>query len=544
MNTRIVALGDAAWLVEWLDAGPPDALLGNVHAACHALATSPCRPIGVGEAFGACASLVVRYDPTLASPDAVREWCRQVLMELPAKHPPRHVETHEIPVCYASGEDLENVANHTGMMPEDVIRLHSGAEYHVAMIGFAPGFPYLSGLPAALHVPRLATPRDRVHAGSVAIAAGLAGIYPSQSPAGWHVLGRTDLQLFSPTRSGRESLLLPGDRVRFVPVEKLNPPGISDARPSYRPDVEVMDPGFFTTIQDLGRPGHEHIGVSPGGAMDVEALKVANLLLGNAAPAAALGITGKGPVLHFALDARVVLVGADSTTGLRHGRAIDARAGSQLDVGTLTSGTRAILAVAGGIEVTHLLGSRSTDVRGRFGGLAGRKLRAGDRLPLGRPPSFTPPAIDGTRLAAPPGKSLTLRVIPGPQESWFGRSAVDAFYRDGFTITSRQDRMGIRLDGCRIETKENHDMVSQPVCTGSIQIPPDGMPVVLMAERQTHGGYPQIACVIDADVSMLARALPGTRVCFHPVALDAAHAARAKAEMDARILKAACLCPR
>jgi len=588
MDARVIMLGDSAWLVQWPGAERLDARIQDVHSLMHALHHALDRPDGVLSIIAAFESLAVRYDPCVADGHGVRQWIEGWL-EKPAAVEGGRGSLHEIPVCYGGdhGPDLEGVAEELGMSAGQVMTIHCGAEYTVAMIGFAPGFPYLTGLPDVLHVPRLATPRTRMEAGAVAIAGEQAGIYPCASPGGWRVLGRTDARCFDPSCEEAPSLLLPGDRVRFVPVGRIEAPPLADSVFPLRGAIEVLDPGFATTVQDAGRPFCEHIGVSPGGALDHEARRAANILLGNPEDAAVLEICVKGPVLRFERDSRVVLVGANAAGGFRHGRSRGVEVGEILEIGALIGGLRAVLAVAGGIDVPELMGSRATDVRAGFGGCAGRALRAGDRMWMGDAAAPLP-SCAGVSMARTRGRDLEIRFINGPQAAWFTDATQRRFEQVFFEVTTRQDRMGVRLHGESVPTiggqrqveelgrgheleadgkmreprgagvspaannrevgrgglamAEHREMRSQPVAAGSIQIPPDGRPMVLFAERQTHGGYPQIGCVITADLPKLARALPGTRIHFRRITLEDAWLVMRTARRDLQWLRAGLMC--
>ncbi len=542
MDARVIMLGDSAWLVQWPGAESLDARVQDVHALMHRLHHAPDRPAGVICMIAAFESLAVRYDPGVANGHDIREWIIEWLSQ-PAISMGGGGELHEIPVCYGGnhGPDLQSVVEAIGISADEVVAMHSAAEYTVAMVGFAPGFPYLTGLPDALRMPRLATPRNRVAAGSVAIAGEQAGIYPCESPGGWRVLGQTGERLFDPRRERAPSLLAPGDRVRFVPVDRLAPAPPIDAGFPCGGDIEVIESGFATTVQDAGRPGFEHVGVSPGGALDPEALRVANMLLGNPEGAAAFELCVKGPTLRFERATSVVLVGADASGGLRHGRSREVAAGEILEIGALIGGLRAVLAVAGGIDVPELLGSRATDVRAGFGGGAGRALMAGDRLPTGEA-GAPPSSCAGVILARNHARDLEVRFVDGPQGDWFTEDARRRFEQVSFEVTTRQDRMGMRLHGERIDRTNHPEMRSQPVATGSIQIPPDGRPMVLLAERQTHGGYPQIGCVITADLPKLVRALPGTRIHFRRITLEDAWLVMRAVRRDMQWLRAGLMC--
>ena len=264
----------------------------------------------------------------------------------------------------------------------------------------------------------------------------------------------------------------------------------------------MIHPGALTTVQDAGRPGYESSGVSPGGAVDLQALRVANLLVGNNEDAAVLEICIRGPVLKFHAETVVALVGAT-------GRPQRVAAGETLDFSKPTSGIRACLAVAGGMRVPEILGSMATDLRAGFGGFHGRALRAGDRLNFGE--AGPAPRNGDWHVGQLEGNSrIELRFLPGVQQHWFSETARRRFRGEAYQLTPRSDRMGARLAGAELKLAEPREMISQPVACGSVQVPPDGQPIILLAERQTIGGYPQIGHVISVDLPKLARAWPGT----------------------------------
>lgn len=523
------ALGDSAWLFE-AAGGNARAKLGLVLRVLGILKRE--RIPEARDIVSSFDSVAVHFDPL--DGERVLEW----LTALPAPEggeeewlEPR---TIEVPVVY--GEGLEEIAERLGRTSDEIVALHSGADYTVAAVGFAPGFPYLLGLPEELRVPRLSTPRP-VEAGSVAIAGDQAGIYPFASMGGWSVLGRTGLRLFDPER-GEPSWFRPGDKVRFKSVRKLA--FHEPKKPKVRlpaGGIEVLEPGAFTTVQDLGRHGFQHLGVSPGGAADPVAARVANRLLGNPDEAAVFECCMSGPILRFREDTRVAFTGwADP----RAGRPLEMPKGSVLDLSKRMPSVRGYLAVAGGIETPLVMGSRSTDVRAGFGGWLGRKLQVGDRLPIGPLVQGPMPGAwsVGWPQAETPGKMIELRYIAGMQASWFSEETREKFRKSIYQISPVSDRMGARLDGPMLGLKEPREMVSQPVVSGSIQVPPDGKPIVLLAERQTIGGYPQIGHVISADVPKLARAWPGTRIRFREVTLEEAREVWADQEGDFGFLQA------
>lgn len=435
----------------------------------------------------------------------------------------------EVPVAYGGtdGPDLGHLASMLCMEPSEIVRLHSEALYTVAAVGFSPGFPYLLGLPEALRVPRLAVPRP-VAAGAVAIAGGQAGIYPFASQGGWHVLGRTDLELFNP-HSGVPARLKPGDRVRFIPGKAAGRDrcaALQKGCPGPNKTLEVLDPGAITTIQDLGRPGFQSIGVSPGGALDPVAARCANRLLGNPDHFAVLECVMRGPLLAARHATRVAWLGGAPPL---EGRPLELEAGEVLDLRKGLRSVRGYLAVAGGFDVARFLGSRATDLRAGFGGMQGRTLRTGDLLPTGPPRSGPKPGA--WSIAMPrrrsPGTPIEIRILKGGHAEWFPPETWQRLLDESYRISPVSDRTGMRLDGPELKsgTAATARMVSQPIVAGTIQLPPNGQPIILMAERQTIGGYPQIAHVISADLPELARAWPGTVLRFREVSLPQARAA-------------------
>ena len=337
--------------------------------------------------------------------------------------------------------------------------------------------------------------------------------------------------------------------------------------------MRIERPGMFSTVQDLGRRGEQSYGVPVAGAMDATAHRIANALVGNDASAATLEVTLTGPSVRFAQNTVVAMSGAHfhaSVQGQRvpMNRAIVIRAGHSLDIGQRTQGARLYLAVRGGLDTPPVLGSRSTYVRGGFGGHLGRALRAGDKVPLGPPGPMTrlerlmvqsglpttmaaevdigalarhwPCPAEGeathaSRAAAP------IRILRGPQWRAFPVAMRRQFVTVPFVVSSQSDRMGYRLSGPQLVLSKPLEMISEAVNIGTIQVPPDGQPIILMADRQTAGGYPKMAYVIAADVSRLAQALPGDVLRFHPITARQAEAAywEVEDELDRIVANAA-----
>ena len=533
MKPRFLAAGDRGLVVELGDTIDAE-LNAHVRALDEALLASPFP--GYQEAIPSYRSLLVFYEPSSISFDGARKHVHRLLTALdPSKLPTSPLK--EIPTVY-DGEDLDDVSRQTGMTREGVIRLHSETEYRVYMVGFTPGFAYLGLTDPKLDLRRRATPRTRVPAGSVAIAMRQTGIYPSAAPGGWHLLGRAEPRTLFDPKATPPSFFVPGDRVKFVPVEAL--PELENKNewqalpspspsPSTTPAIEVEDGGLLTTVQDCGRPGFGRHGVPVAGAMDPRALDDANQLVGNDPGAAALECTVDGPRLRCLQATVASIAGADlgcvverHDLGRWHpapGSSFRLRPGNVLAFEGARSGARAYIAFAGGIDVPLVLGSRSTYLSVGFGGYRGRALQKGDRLAL-LPDSSNKGNKAGRRIRREPeDNNAVLRVIWGPQEDYFTDRARATLESCTYTVGASSDRMGYRLEGEMLEHKDAQQIISDGNALGSIQVPPDGLPIVMLADRATTGGYPKIATVITADIPPLAQLMPGDAVRFQAVPL-------------------------
>ena len=294
--------------------------------------------------------------------------------------------------------------------------------------------------------------------------------------------------------------------------------------------LRILRPGPFSTIQDLGRRGYMKDGFPQSGVMDDYSFLQANRLLGNDKNAAAIEMTLMGLAAAFTEDTDFVAAGGD------FGAALDdmpiapnmlyhAKAGAVITFGAAKTGCRCYLAVAGGFDVPPVMGSRSTTVKCRIGGMDGRKLQSGDLLPIGKA-SCTPSPV-GTQFDNPmPDDTLTIRAVPGPQDDLFTEEDLRLFFSQVYTITPESDRMGMRLAGdTPLKGKRGTDIISDGIAFGAVQVPSSGQPIVLMADRQTVGGYAKIATVISCDLHLLAQAKPAQTIRF--VKTDLAQAVRA-----------------
>jgi biotin-dependent carboxylase-like uncharacterized protein len=283
----------------------------------------------------------------------------------------------------------------------------------------------------------------------------------------------------------------------------------------------VVKPGLLTTIQDRGRWGLQSRGVPVAGPMDPCSHRLANALAGNDPGAATLEITLIGPELEFE-DERVIAVAGAAFDITVDGRSVASNAafvvasGSCLRFGARSRGARAYIAIAGGIDVPPTLGSRATHLISAMGGLQGRALRSGDRLPLGDP--MRARAMSAPPLAplfAMPAGETPIRVLAGPQEDYFTPDALDVLQSAPYTISNHSNRMGFRLDGPVLVHARGADIISDATPLGVLQVPASGQPILLMADRQTSGGYPKIATVISADISVAGQLAPGDTIRFH-----------------------------
>jgi len=285
-------------------------------------------------------------------------------------------------------------------------------------------------------------------------------------------------------------------------------------------NIRVIKPGMLTTIQDRGRWGLQSRGVPVAGPMDPVSHRLANALVGNDIDAATLEITLLGPELEFDTERVVAVAGAEFEMTLdnrpmpMHAPFI-VSAESRLRFGTRRRGVRAYLAMAGGIAIAPTLGSRSTHVISAMGGLDGRALRAGDRLPLGDASHGRRSAIALAEALMPlPDHHARIRVLPGPQTDHFTADALDVLQSRPYVIGQNSDRMGFRLDGPRLAHARGADIISDATPLGVLQVPASGQPILLMADRQTSGGYPKIATVIAADISVAGQLGPGDTIEF------------------------------
>ncbi len=300
--------------------------------------------------------------------------------------------------------------------------------------------------------------------------------------------------------------------------------------------ISVLEGGLFTTIQDLGREGYQKYGVVVSGAMDSQAMQLANLAVGNAEQEAVLEITMIGPVLQLPKGSLIAITGADISPAIEGqtvpmGKAIYIQQDCTLTFGQCVRGCRAYFAVAGGFDIPSVMGSKSTYLRAKIGGLEGRTLQKGDVLPLGEKSEQSARIVKKLQgqgaagvfagspwqvecPAADRAAETVIRVFEDQQTPYVTADSARAFFGTVFTVDAKSDRMGYRLNGPKLALNETIEMISGEVSFGTIQLPPDGNPIILMADRATAGGYPKIAHVIACDLPKLSQCKPGDKIRF------------------------------
>jgi KipI family sensor histidine kinase inhibitor len=540
---EIRSLGDHALLV-----GVPDPVAGRRLAR----ALTAARLEGAAEVVGGLATVMVAFDPAAAAGDveAQRPLVAHLLEEVSGQPVDDDDDDDagatllEIP-CTFDGPDLAQVATLVGSTPEAVVAMMTARLLTVAVVGFSPGFAYLAGLPAVLgQIPRRPSPRPSVPAGSVALANGHAAVYPSASPGGWQLIGRTDEPLFSPWQPPY-ARLAPGDQVRFVRSAVAAGAGAgrsstscdTPARtpdplpPGCRPVFEVDEPGLRSVLQDGGRKGLAALGVPAAGPADPDSFRLANELVGNRAGAGTLEITARGPTLRCLSPTFVAVVGGSPDLRLQGqpigaGQVVPVAAGQQLVVGPVRGGFRCYLAMAGGFVGPALLGSYSSD---QLTGLGPGPIAPGAQL-WGA--ATAPPLGDHLRSAASPqtvqSEPVALRVLPGPHHERFAPGTFAALASRRFTVEAASNRVGLRLrrhpgtPALRTAPGAPAELDSQGMVTGAVQVPPDGEPVILLSDHATLGGYPVVAVVAAVDHGLLGQCAPGATVVLVPCDLDEA----------------------
>lgn len=543
---RLLPCGNSALVIEFGD--HIDAELNTRVLALDALLAEE-KIAGIAETVPTYRSLLVHYDPTVT----LYSELGAKLLRLAAREglPSRKGKRWRVPVVYggAFGIDLEAVAARAGMTQDEVVARHTAGDYRVYMLGFLPGYTYLGGLDPKLATPRRQDPRLETPSGTVAIGGVQTGIQCITAPSGWNLLGlyagahlspasRADL----PDRARRSRHLLPDTRGRMGgarPRRRGRRSGRRDGRARRAMSRIVVDTvGPATSVQDVGRFGAQRYGLTTSGAMDRVSLAIANALVGEPTRAAAIEIGPLGATFRARNgDVRVALAGADRAASVAGRKAwinetMLLREGDVLQLGAARSGVFSYLAIEGGIAGEPVYGSLSVSARASLGSPYPRPLRAGDELEVGAP-STDAPERRFKPLAARAGP---VRVVLGPQDDHLTPEAIALFLGSEWRISPKSDRMGYRLEGPKLAHVDGYNIVSDGTVPGSIQVPGNGQPLALLADRGTTGGYPKIATVITADLPRFAQTQAGGRVRFAAVPVEQAQdEARRFAGMLAKI---------
>lgn len=454
-----------------------------------------------------------------------------------------------IDVIY-DGEDLASTAEHLGISTEELINRHTSQAWMAAFGGFAPGFTYCVPTDAGSSegaenfewsVPRRANPRTAVPAGAVGLAGEFSAVYPRQSPGGWQLLGHTETPMWDPSAE-HPALLNPGDIVRYRAVRAeasgaaSSNAGATKAASQHsrtpasilgRPVATLTDAGLLSLVQDRGRPGHGDIGVTRSGALDRASARAANAAVGNRSSAAVIENIG-GLRITANVDTVLAVTGAEATVEVstRSGhkatkalaQPIGLLAGEELAVRPTGTGARNYVAIRGGLATDTVLDSAASDV---LSGMGPAPLADGDLLKAGR---ATRTAVDPTILnPADSTNAATLRCVLGPRDDWFAEQTVQDFLNTTWEVSGQSNRIGLRMagaEGAELTREREEELASEGMLPGSIQVPPNGLPVLFLADHPVTGGYPVIATVIPEDMDAAGQLPPGSTVTFRPVDPD------------------------
>ncbi|UEL28765.1 5-oxoprolinase/urea amidolyase family protein [Pseudarthrobacter sp. L1SW] len=496
---------------------------------------------GQVEVLAAAETVMVKAD----SPQAARRLAARLLELDLAVHAQAEGKLVVIEAVY-DGEDLADVGRLTGLGAEGVVAAHTGQVWTVAFGGFAPGFGYMVGENQLLEVPRRSSPRTAVPAGSVALAGTYSAVYPRQSPGGWQLIGRTAARMWD---LGREqpALVAPGDRVQFRAVRELvelsapdaatvQPEAPEEQGPAVRSGLRILSPGLQSLVQDLGRPGYGGLGVSAAGALDRSSLRRANRIVGNEPSAAVVETVAGGLRVQAVGDQVLAVTGAPAALTVVTPADVGAKAestdgggrpervrevpmatafalldGEILTVGAPQRGFRSYLAIRGGADAEAVLGSRSTDT---MSGIGPSPLAPGQVLAAGAATSSNVVGNPELQPDFPDTGVTVLDVVPGPRDDWFDAAALESLCAQDWTVTPRSNRVGMRLDGEPLKRSRDGELASEGTVAGAIQVPPEGQPVLFLADHPITGGYPVVGVVVDHQLDLAAQVPIGGRIRF------------------------------
>ena len=523
------------------------------------------------EIIPAARTLLIRFDPLLADENTLETKIAGLKLE---KGQQKSGKLVEIPVVY-DGEDLDDVAALLKIDREEVIRRHTESHYQVAFCGFAPGFAYLTGGDPLFNVPRRASPRKSIPAGSVALAGKFGGVYPQPSPGGWQLIGRTNVKMFDLDRDP-PSLLKPGDRVHFVDVTKnysARPEGATNFSLSRNDEAGVTKTGsgaeateigkttgigktgshdnagisvpeepltlkenavfklvttlMPVTFQDRGRLYQSSQGLSPSGALDQKAMANANRLVGNSLEQPVLEFTYGNARIKALQPSVIAFTGANLPITVKTAKgtvfvfekntplAIDE--GDEIILGRPLAGFRSYMALRGGFKVEPVLKSASFD---SLSNLGPKPLLGGDNIFIANNSALRPVllSLDDPYSLPEAGDKVVLDVVMGPRTDWFTEQSITMFLEKDWQVTAASNRIGIRLQSdAHLERSRSDELPSEGTVTGAIEVPANGEPVLFLRDRPVTGGYPVIANLVEDQIDLAAQIPIGAFIKFRAV---------------------------
>ena len=523
------------------------------------------------EIIPAARTLLIRFDPLLADENTLETEIAGLKLE---KGQQKSGKLVEIPVVY-DGEDLDDVAALLKIDREEVIRRHTESHYQVAFCGFAPGFAYLTGGDPIFNVPRRASPRKSIPAGSVALAGKFGGVYPQPSPGGWQLIGRTDVKMFDLDRDP-PSLLKPGDRVHFVDVTKdysahskgttsfsfsrNDEAGITKTvsgaeateigktagnRKTGNHDnagisvpeepLTLKENAVFkllttlmpVTFQDRGRLFQSSQGLSPSGALDQKAMANANRLVGNSLEQPVLEFTYGNARIKALQPSVIAFTGANLPITVKTAKGtvfvfekntpLSIDEGDEIILGRPFTGFRSYMALRGGFKVEPVLKSASFD---SLSNLGPKPLSAGDNIFIANTSALRPVllSLDDPYSLPEAGDKVVLDVVMGPRTDWFTEQSIAMFLEKPWQVTAASNRIGIRLQSdARLERSRSDELPSEGTVTGAIEVPANGEPVLFLRDRPVTGGYPVIANLVEDQIDLAAQIPIGAFIKFRAV---------------------------
>lgn len=520
--------GDQAILINFEQKIDP-----QINAAVHAL-HSKIKAASWNEitfCIPAYCSLTVGYHPKLTTYLDILKKIKTIVDQSTVIKEKQPASILKIPVCYEEefAPDLHEVALSKGLVVSELIAMHTSTTYDVYMLGFLPGFVYMGKLPAALEVQRKANPRLRVPAGSVGLAGFQTGIYPSEAPGGWQIIGQTPLTIFDPN-SAEPFLFKAGDKVQFEAIDKLTFErkkkeedkffkfdSVTSLSKSVH-KIHFLKAGLQTTIQDFGRKNFLSYGVPKSGVMDKQSAQIANELVGNPIEYPVLEMTLIGTKMKFEQKCQIAITGADLSPKINQCpiplyETINVKNGDILSFSSAKNGCRTYLAIGGQWQIPKVLNSYSALPYAGQSATPDSLIKKNTELVI-QAKSFISKKIYPLKNRPTFPNSLRVRVLAGPEFEYFSNYSIAFFFSRAYKITADSNRMGYRLDANIIDFKPQREVISSGIVPGTIQVTSAGQPVILMADAQTTGGYYRLANVVSADMDALGQLKPGDEVWF------------------------------